>query len=305
MRPLRATLVALALLVAATAAPAWASRFPDRINLPNGFAPEGITSHGTTLYVGSLVDGAIWRGTLKRGGDVWIPGVPGEMAVGIDYDEASDRLWVAGGNTGEVRVYDGRSGAVLETYTFDSGFLNDVVVTEDAAYVTDSNVQQLIVIPLGNDGALPAPGGAFTMPLTGDIAYTAGFNANGITAARGWLLIVQSNTGLVFRVDPATGVATRIALSGPEGEYLVTAGDGIEIRGNRLAVVRNQLNMVATFKVNGRLTAGTLTGELTSGDFSVPTTATRAAGDLWAVNARFGTPVTATTPYWITRVPGS
>ena len=34
-------------------------------------AAEGIASNGTTLYVGSLVDGAIWRGTLQSGtGDV-------------------------------------------------------------------------------------------------------------------------------------------------------------------------------------------------------------------------------------------
>ncbi len=306
MRRLRATFAGLMLLLAAGAAPATASSFPDQIDLPNGFAPEGITSHGTTLYVGSLVDGAIWRGTLPSGtGDVWIPGETGEVAVGIDYDEANDRLWVAGGNTHEVRAYDAVSGDLLETWTFESGFLNDVVATQDAVYVTDSNVQQLIVIPLGADGSLPAPNEAFTMPLTGDIAYTTGFNVNGITAARDWLLIVQTNTGLVFRVDPETGVATHVQLRGPDGEYLVTAGDGIEIHGNRLAVVRNQLNLVATFKLNGRLLSGTLTGELTSGDFAVPTTATRAAGDLWAVNARFGTPVTPATPYWITRVPGS
>jgi hypothetical protein len=109
----------------------------------------------------------------------------------------------------------------------------------------------------------------------------------------------------VFRVDPATGEATRIELSGPAGEYLVTAGDGIEIRGNRLYVVRNQLNLVAVFKLDGPLASGTLVDELTSGDFSVPTTATFAGGDLWAVNARFGVPVTADTPYWITRVPGT
>lgn len=304
MRRIPALLPGLALLLGAAVAPASASRFADRIDLPHGFAPEGVTSKGTTLYVGSLVDGAIWRGSLTTGtGTVWIPGVAGEVAVGIDYEAPSDRLWVAGGPTGEVRVYDGVTADLLRTYTFDSGFLNDLVVTPDAVYVTDSNLQQLIVIPLGDDGALPPEG--MTIPLTGDIAYQAGFNANGITAARGWLLLVQSNTGFVFRVDPSTGETSRIALSGASGAYLVTAGDGIEIRGSTLAVVRNQRNTVATFKVNGQLTAGTLSDELVSGGFSVPTTATWAAGDLWAVNARFGTPPTSSTAYWIQRVPGS
>ena len=306
MRRISGVIVGLALVLGAMAGPAASSSFPDRIELPDGFAPEGITSHGTTLYAGSLVNGAIWRGTLPSGsGAVWIDGVEGRVAVGIDYEEAHGRLWVAGGNTSEVRAYDAASGALLETYTFVSGFLNDVVATEDAVYVTDSNVQQLIVIPLGPGGALPAPGDATTMPLSGDIAYTDGFNANGITEARGWLVLVQSNLGLVFRVDPATGVATKIELSDASGEYLATNGDGIEIRGNTLSIVQNFANLVSTFTLDGRLTSGRLVDILTSADFDIPTTATHAAGDLWAVNARFGTPVTPDTAYWISRVPGS
>jgi hypothetical protein len=306
MRRIPGFVLTLAILLGLMAAPASASSFPGRIDLPNGFAPEGITSHGTTLYVGSLVDGAIWRGSLPTGsGSVFIEGTPGQVAVGIDYEEGADRLWVAGGNTSQVRVYDATTGDLLQTYSFTSGFLNDVVATDDAVYVTDSNIQQLIVIPLGANGELPDPADATTMALAGDIAYTDGFNANGITEARGSLILVQSNTGFVFRVDPATGVATRIELSGPAGEYLVTMGDGIEVHGNRLYVIRNRINLVAVFTLDGSLSTGTLTAELTTADFSVPTTATFAAGDLWAVNARFGVAVTPETPYWITRVPGT
>ena len=36
----------------------------------------------------------------------------------------------------------------------------------------------------------------------------------------------------------------------------------------------------------------------------IPTTAAFVAGRLWVVNARFGTPVTPTTDYWITKLPG-
>jgi hypothetical protein len=43
--------------------------------------------------------------------------------------------------------------------------------------------------------------------------------------------------------------------------------------------------------------------ELRSPDVDVPTTATFAAGRLWAVNARFGTAPAPTTEYWITQVP--
>ena len=139
------------------------------------------------------------------------------MAVGIDYEDAHDRLWVAGGNNHTVRVYDATSGELLEAYAFRSGFINDVVATEDAVYATDSNIQQLIVIPLGANGELPAPADATTIQLGGQIEYTDGFNANGITWARGWLIIVQSNVGLVFKVDPETGDGTQIGLTGLPG----------------------------------------------------------------------------------------
>ena len=206
MRRILGPIVGLALVGVLAAAPATANSFPDTIDLPEGWQPEGITSDGTTLYVGSLVDGAIWRGTLQSGtGDTFIEGVDGQMAVGIDYEDAHDRLWVAGGNNHTVRVYDATSGELLETYSFESGFINDVVATEDAVYATDSNIQQLIVIPLGPNGELPASDDATTIELGGEIEYTDGFNANGITWARGWLIIVQSNVGLVFKVDPEIG----------------------------------------------------------------------------------------------------
>ena len=80
--------------------------------------------------------------------------------------------------------------------------------------------------------------------------------------------------GLVFKVDPATGDGTQIELTGPAGDFSVVNGDGIEVRGNSLAVVRNFNNEVATFKLNGQLSAGVLTDQITSDGFAIPTTAT-------------------------------
>ena len=305
MRRITAPLVGLA-LATMLAVPALASPFPNTIDLPDGWQPEGITSDGTTLYVGSLVDGAIWRGSLQSGtGDTFIPGVAGQMAVGIDFDAEHGRIWVAGGGGSSVRVYDATTGELLETYTFESGFVNDIVATENAVYATDSNIQQLLVVPLGPGGSLPAPDDAFTLPLTGDISYVENaFNANGIAWARGKLVIVQSVTGLVFTVD-SDGVASQVELRDGSDEYLVTNGDGIEIRGSTLAVVQNFDNLVATFKLNGSLTSGLLTNKIESDDFAVPTTATWAAGDLWVVNARFDVqPPPPDLPYWVSRVPG-
>lgn len=300
--PLAAILLLAAIAVPVAAAPPG----PDRIDLPNGWAPEGITAGpGTTVYVGSLVDGAIWQADVRTGaGSVLVDGVAGKVAVGTEYEAGANRLWVAGGPgpAGEVRVYDASSGALLQTYTFSpAGFLNDLVVTADAVYVTDSFIQQLDVIPLGPNGALPDPADVGTLPLSGDIAFVGGqFNTNGIVEARGWLIVVQSITGQLFRVDPSTGVASEIDLGAGVD---VSFGDGLEIHGGTLYVVQNQLNRVEVFKLGPGLASADLQAVLTSPDLSVPTTAAFVRDSLYAANARFGTPVTPDTEYWITRLP--
>ena len=197
---------------------------PDSIALPNGWQPEGITTDGKHLYSGSLADGAIFRSDVRTGeGEVLAAGAPGRVATGLDFDKRRDLLWVAGGPTGEVRAQDARTGEVVATYEFPSAtprFLNDVVVTRDAVYVTDSSHQELAVIPLrsghghghghdrsdghghGHGSQLPPASAATTLPLTGDLVFQAGFNLNGIVELRHLLVSVQSNTGLLFAIDP-------------------------------------------------------------------------------------------------------
>jgi hypothetical protein len=301
---LLSTLALTLTVVLASAVPAAASRpvgdLPSRIELPDGIQPEGIESDAEgNLYVGSLRDGRIWTGNILTGEeDILVEGEAGRVAVGLHLDDQG-RLWVAGGPTHEVRVYDVATGELLQTYPFPTaGFLNDLDISRDALYATDSVNQQLLVIPLLEDGGLPAPSAATTMPLTGDISYSAGFNANGIAARGGWLVLVQSNKGLLFKVDPSTGEATSIDTGG----YLVTNGDGLELRGRTLYVVRNFSNLVAVFTLGGGLLSADLVGEIT-GDTDVPTTATLSLGALWVVNARFLTPPELDTEYWITRLP--
>ena len=303
-------LVIASLLLTATSAIA-AAHGPNRINLPNGWAPEGIaTGRGNTVYVGSLANGAVLQANVRTGvTTVRVPGVAGKVAVGVAYENDANRLWVAGGPSGEVRVYNASTGTILQTYVFaPAGFLNDLVVTRDAVYVTDSFIQQLDVIPIGPANALPAPSAVKTLPLTGGgLAYVPGqFNANGIVAKRGWLIVVQSITGQLWRINPTTGAATKIELgTGVD----VSFGDGLEVHGSTLYVVQNQLNRVEVFKLGPGLTTAKLKSTLTTSTLDpldglrVPTTAAFVRGSLYAVNARFGTPVTPTTTYWITRLP--
>jgi hypothetical protein len=279
--------------------------FPARIDLPDGFLGEGIEKgRGTTFFVGSLADGAIWRGDFRSGsGAVFVPGVPGRVSGGIAYEQRRNRLWVAGGGPalggeGDVRVYDASSGALLARYEPPgAGLLNDVAITHDAVYVTDSFVAQLAVIPLPADGSLPRR--AATLPVTGDLVQTEGFNLNGIVAKDGVLIVAQSSTGKLFRVDPATGVADEVELGGAAFGVV----DGLELRGRTLYVVRNVDNRVTMVRLAACLTSGVVLGDLTDPSLDFPTTATVAAGRLWAVNLRFFTPPGPTTQYWITRLP--
>lgn len=192
---------------------------------------------------------------------------------------------------------------MLKTYSFSPvGFLNDLVVTRNAVYVTDSGIKQLDVIPLGRFGRLPRRSAVRTLPLSGDIAWVTGpgqFNANGIVAKDGWLILVQSNAGKLFRVNPRTGVTREINLGGRS----VSFGDGLELDGRVLYVVRNQVETVSVFRLGLRLRSARFLGDMTSPSLDVPTTAAFQADRLWAVNARFGTPVTPETEYWITRLP--
>jgi sugar lactone lactonase YvrE len=285
----------------ATATPAGAALLPKVISLPNGFRPEGIaTGRGTSFYVGSQVDGAIYRGNLLTGqGAVFIPGTAGDTVRGLKVD--GDRLFAAGGPSGTVKVYDVRTGRLLlreQVGAPGASFVNDVVVTRDAAYYTDSTAQVMYVLPLGHGGRL---GHVRTVPLTGDIVYGAGFNANGIVASSDGrtLVLVQSNTGLLFRVSARTGVTRGIEAGG----FSFTNGDGMLRRGNTLYVMRNQNNQLVQARLSHDFTRVRVVRTITDPNFDTPTTIAFFGPFIYAVNARLTTTPTPDTTYTVVRVP--
>jgi sugar lactone lactonase YvrE len=298
-------LVVAALAAAATfVVPSAANNaFPTEIELPNGFAPEGIAiGRGTTFYVGSIPTGAVYRGNLRTGrGAVLVPGREGRAAIGVAFDRRG-RLFVAGGPTGRGFVYDARTGADRASYQFATTppdtFVNDVALARGGAYFTDSNRPVLYRVPIAANGRLGAA--AQTVPLTGDLVYEDGFNVNGIDATRNGktLILVQSNTGELFTANPRTGVTREIDLGGAT----VTMGDGILLDGRTLYVVRNRANLIAVVRLAPSLRSGRVVRELTNPRFMVPTTIDDLGRRIYAVNARFGTPVTPDTEYWVTQV---
>jgi hypothetical protein len=278
------TVLVLALLV--PAAPA-GSGAQSSIALPDEFRPEGIASgKGDSFYVGSIPQGAVFKGSYRTGeGDVLVPPHPGRNHTGLKVDTRRGLLFVSGGPSKAIYVYDARTGEDVAAWMLpDAGFVNDVVLTRDAAYFTDSLVQQLYRVRIGHRGELSEP---TRIPLTGDLKFTPGFNANGIDTApwgRG-LIVVKTNSGQLFRVNPRSGDTREIEL-----DQAVTNGDGILRQGHTLYVVQNQDNQVAVVKLDGWLRSGRVRGFLTDPRLDVPTTIAPFKDFIYAVNARFDRP---------------
>ena len=299
---LTAVVGALALVVVAAAA---AKSFPEIIELPNGWRPEGIEAgRHHTLYVGSIPTGAIRQIDARTGKSfTLVQPIAGRSATGLEYDKRNERLFVAGGGTGQAYVYDAESGAPLADYLLTPDaprFINDVVLTRDAAYFTDSMRPWLYRLSLGRRGALPSE--AETIPLSGDYVHQPGLNLNGIEATRDGrtLIAVQTSTASLFKIDAATGVADRIELTGGDGD--VAFGDGLLLEGRTLYVVQNRLNRVAVIELSRNLREGTIVAYLTHPALDVPTTIDRVAGRLYLPNARFGIPNPDTAEYQVVNI---
>jgi sugar lactone lactonase YvrE len=294
---------AFALIVVAAAA---ATSFPDVIQLPNGWRPEGIEAgRQHTLYVGSIPTGAVRQIDARTGESfTLVQPTAGRSAIGLEYDRQNERLFVSGGGTGQAFVYDAETGAPIAHYLLTPAaprFINDNVLTKDAVYFTDSQRPWLYRLPLGAGGALPAASAVQTIPLSGDYVHTPGVNnLNGIVATPNGktLIAVQSNTASLLRIDPETGVADRIELTGGDAMN----GDGLLLEGDILYVVQNRLNRVAVIELADDLGSGTVVGFLTDPDFNVPTTIDRQNGRLYLPNAKFGIANPDAAPYEVVKL---
>ena len=133
--------------------------FPATIPLPNGWQPEGIAvGNGKTFYAGSRATGAVYSGDLRTGkGAVLVQGAAGRRG---DRAQARPRtaLRLGRGDRQGLRLRreDGRPDPRVPAGDAAGTFINDVAVTNDAAYFTDSNRAVIFKLPRGSDGTLPA-----------------------------------------------------------------------------------------------------------------------------------------------------
>jgi len=283
---------------------------PSSIDLPVGTRPEGITSGpGPSFYVGSVADGRIVTGDLRTGAvRTLLAPEAGRSLRGLYFDHRTGLVWAAGslGTVGHVWAVDARSGAVVgDTVVPGAGFLNDLVVTRQAVWATDSNVDRLTVVRLTRQGR-PSGAPAEFVALTGDWPTSPPntFNANGIRALpHGPVVLNHSRVGGLWQVDPGSGVARPIPVTGGPP---ITSGDGLELVGRTLYNVRGrgpQDVSVVRLRRDGGGWRARWVATLTDAALDVPSTATAALGSLWVVNARFGIPAPDTAPFWVTRLP--
>ena len=308
--PITAGLTAVALsatlsagLLAAPAAAAPRSGVPQ-VDLVTGSLPEGIaTGPAGTFFAGARAGGAIYSGDVRTGQLTQVvAGTAGTAAVGLVYDDRSGLLFVAGGGaragagTGTVTAYRG-STVVYQRTIAGAGFLNDVVVTDRAAYFTDSFRASLVVVTL--DAAGVPTGEPTLLPLTGDYVQPAGFGANGIRQLPSGDLLVVSG-GVLYAVDPRTGVADTIEVRGRQ----LTAGDGLVLDGDTLYVVNGYGgDEVAVLRLSADGTRAQAVGVIRSAALDRPTTGALVDGSLYVVNGRFETlATTPDAPVYVTRL---
>lgn len=290
------TLPTLVLVISvASAGSVLAASFPERIDLPNGFAPEGIeTGRGSTFYVGSLTGAGIVRGDYRTGETQSLVESGGPF-VGMKVD-ARNQLWVAGGPAGTGYVFDAGTGDQLRLLQLapsgEATFVNDVVVTDEAAWFTDSWRGVIYRVDLANgstsevDLTALAPAAPFVFRLNGIDATPEGDT----------LIVVNSTDGELYRID-ATSLEVATIDVGGEAVH----GDGILLQGRTLFVVRDQ-DHVAVIELSPDLSTGTVVDELT-GDFDVPTTVARFGSALYVVNAAFRPPGSPpATEFWVTKL---
>lgn len=281
---------------------------PSAYTLPgDAVHPEGVTVRADTreLFVTSFTQGTVFRGSLDNAAlEVFLPsGQDGRnTANGLTYDAGRKRLIVAGGTSGLAFAYDAASGALLGR--FDDGvprsndparpstFVNDVTVLPSGdAYFTDSLVPTLWRAQASQIGK-----GSEWVPLepwldlrNTAIAYqygadlVASLNLNGIVSTEDgrYLLVVQTNTGKLFRIDAASKAVAPIAGANIPG------GDGLVLRGRTLYGIHVAADPVVKFELSADYLSATPVPIEAPTGLKSPTTAAIAEGRLLIVNSQF------------------
>ncbi|MFF7859100.1 hypothetical protein [Streptomyces sp. NPDC007904] len=283
------------LAVAGQAGTAGARGLPDTyvVSRDPGILPEGIAvERDGTMYVSSDGTGRLFRGHV---GD---PELRPFAARGVD--DRTGTLGVRTDHRGRVHSVGGasltvhdRSGRLLASRTAQDGplgaaDLNDLVITEDAVYVTDwaNPVVHRAELRHGRPGPL--------RPWLDIRGASPRFPAqywllNGIVADRaGETLLVASNgTEALWRVDTASRSVEQVRLGGES-----FGADGMVLRGRTLYAVLNYgaPHGVYVAELSEDLREGEVRHRITGERLDLPTTLARHGCRLYVVNSQLDDP---------------
>lgn len=297
MRKILAVPVVVAAIVMGPVVPmAAASPSTKVIVLPGAISAEGITAgRGATFYAGDLLGGDIFRGDVRRGTAERFIDVPaGTETVGMDLDLRHDLLFVAGGpifsgGSGKAYVYNTRTRALVASYELgDPGtsLVNDVTVTPDGAWFTDSLQPRLYFVPIVHG----VPGPVRTLELSGPAAGDPGvFFINGIASTPSGRTLLVAPAGKLYTINPRTGASKLV--KGVD----VPGADGLVLDGRRLWAVEFE-NRVSRWRLSPDLSSGTEDGAITDPQFAEPVTAAKFGNRLAVVNSHLKTGFPPTNP---------
>jgi hypothetical protein len=289
--------------------------------------PEGVAvdKRSGRFFVSRVGTGAIFQGTLGTAAlQPFItpnPPIAGTPPLATGMKVRKGLLYVAGANTGQIRVYDlANPTAAPKVFETGGGFINDLDLDRAGnVFATDSTKSTIFEVTAaqvaagtGTPQAIDVSSGITSDPTQGV------FNLNGIVVKRhDELIVVQSNTGQLFRITfagdddhhgddrharaaQAAPVAKvrEIALGGAN----VKNGDGLLVDRGRLLVVRgsngatppaagqpaNGSNgLIDVVKLSRHDTRGRVGTPVFDASFSGPSTIARLRNRLLVVNASF------------------
>jgi len=317
MRKLIPALAVLAAVAGPLPALACASPHPNTyvVSQEPNILPESIAVTGDgTMYVSSLGTGAIFTGNT-RNPKLHVFKAPGSdgraKTSGIQLDRRG-RIWAAGYDTHTIWVYSPDGTLIAKRTAPDAeSALNDLVVTDDAVYVTDSFTGSVWRAPVHGNQV-----GELTRWLSAaDFPATPGF-LNGIDVTPdGRIALINGSvdgSGVagdahLFRVDLHARTVTEVSVTGG----FLGSPDGSLLEGPRLYTEDNFANDRGGFDYAVDL--GILNADLTtlhlvkrSGfapDGATPTAVARDGNRLLQVNSQLGADPAAP-PFTVTVVPG-
>lgn len=224
--------------------------------------PEGVTADPTTgaIYTNSANTGAVFRvapdtGVVTRIADPLglgdsPPAKPVSVALGLKAD-GQGRLWVAGARTGSMHVVDIATGEQLARFTTPEGpwLINDVALTPDAAYFTDT--LRPVLWRVARDSVADAALEPWLSFAGTALEYGEEPNLNGIVATPDgrYLIVVLMKTGRLFRIDTRTREVAAI----DTGASALDGGDGLALIDQRLFLVRQSAGEVVALDLSADL----------------------------------------------------